>query len=172
MLGRSMKEIQWNLAWTVILQLCTWPVSRIISFGGRPASFLRMQEAVISKIRYTSKIILSSILFSFSAPKTQTTSSWQYNPRVKCQYPQAQNNFFSLTIKKSLQDFLFSPKFDNYPQFQKVQFPTQGNCWLDFLQQHYWIYKQNIFVSSGFSTAKGGMSILVIIPLIYHSQVW
>lgn len=125
MLDCSMKEIQWNLTSTAILQLCTWPTSSIINFGGRPASFLRMQEAVISMITYTSKMVLSSIFFPFLPKKNQTSSSWQCNPCVKCRCPQAQYNFFSLTIKKSLQDFLFSPKFDNYPQFQKVQFPTQ-----------------------------------------------
>lgn len=124
MLDRSVKETQWNLTWTAILQLCTWPASRIISFGGRPASFLRMQEAVISKIHYASKIVHLQYFFLF-CPKNQTASSWQCNPCVKCQCPQPQYNFFSLSIKKSFQDFLFSPKFDNYPQFQKVQFPTQ-----------------------------------------------
>lgn len=40
------------------------------------------------------------------------------------------------------------------------------------LQQHYWVWKQHIFVSSGFSTAKGGMSVLVITPLISHTDMW
>lgn len=120
MLDHSMKEIQWNLTWTVILQLCTWSASRIISFGGRPASFLRTQEAVIL-IHYTSKIVLPCIFFLFCPrPENQTASSWQCNPHVKSQYPQAQYNFFPLAIKKSLQDFLFSHKFDKYPLFQKV----------------------------------------------------
>lgn len=122
MLDCSVKEIQWNLTWPAPFCSSVPALQSGFSFGGRPASFLRMQEAVISIIHYTSKIV-SSIFFL--PKKNQTASSWQCNPCVKCQCPQAQYNFFSLTIKKSLQDFLFSPKFDNYSQFQKVQFPTQ-----------------------------------------------
>lgn len=171
MLGHSMKEIQWNLTWTVILQLCTWPVSRIISFGGRPASFQRMQEAVISKIRYVSKkLFYLQHCFPFLPPKNNIASSRQCNPPVKCQYPQAEYNFFSLTIKKSLQDFFFLLNLTITLSFRRYN--SQHKYWLDFLQQQYWIYKQNIFVSSRFCTAKGGMSILVIIPLINHTQVW
>lgn len=129
MLDHSAKEIQWNLTWTAIMQLCTWTASRIISFGGRPDSFLGMQEAVISKTGYPSKTVLLFHIFP-SFPKKHTASSWQCNPSVKCQCPEVQYNLFSPTIKESLQDFLFCPKFDNYPQLQKVlflkvQFPTQ-----------------------------------------------
>lgn len=172
MLDHSVKEIKWNLTSTAIMQLCTWTASRNISFGGRPDSFLEMQEIVMSKPDYPSETVLP--YFSLLCPKT-TASSWQCNPSVTRQFPEALYNFLSLTIKESLQDFLVCPEFDNYPHLQKMQFLK-----VQFLTQV--LALPSAAALTDVETACTcnqlglalwrGMSVLVITPLIPHTEMW
>lgn len=142
------------------------------SWFWRKTSFLGMQEAVISKPDYPSETVLPYC--SFPCPKT-SASSWQRNPCVTRQCPEALYSFFSLTIKEPLQDFLVCPEFDNYPQLQKVrflkvQFPTQvlarpsAAALMDVETAH-------TCNQLGLALQRG-MSVLVITPLIPHTAMW